>query len=473
MNDARSSERNSHAMNKENARIKSVLKIALIASPFVIGVIFYYPYYNEPGGRYPLLDAAYAALKLYTGDAVEGIDTPLILHIAKFAAMFFALSLIISVLDKSKQLLDYFRAGSEKNYVVYGRSAHAAHLCRSIGSNRCVSGVDEFIENGRNYVLMFSDDNKNLEFYAENYDKMKDNNVYIRLENIKRQNIDCKNVVTFSIYECCARLYWRENYPVSSEKIALIGFGCLGQNMLTFGLQMNIIDRDQHFEYHIWGESGEFRELYRELDRIDLDEIVFHGADPFADAKLISGCDRIIICSDGSDNIEILSKLLFCMEPSHAQIDIYSPDQRVIETIYGGSNIRCFGRSEEVADMDVIINQKTLDRAVRQHEYYVRKYGGEHWDKQNSFIKYSNISSADYTYVIERLYNEKHMNIEEIAELEHIRWCRYYYLNNWRYGADRNDAQRIHDLLLPFDNLSQEDIIKDIEAVKVKLTDEM
>lgn len=62
------------------------------------------------------------------------------------------------------------------------------------------------------------------------------------------------------------------------------------------------------------------------------------------------------------------------------------------------------------------------------------------------------------------------MSIEDIAELEHIRWCRYYYLNNWRCGADRNDSERIHHLLKPFDKLSEENKAKDIDAVKVKLT---
>lgn len=65
------------------------------------------------------------------------------------------------------------------------------------------------------------------------------------------------------------------------------------------------------------------------------------------------------------------------------------------------------------------------------------------------------------------------MSIEDIAELEHIRWCRYHYLNNWRYGKERNNAEHIHDLLVPYDDLSEENKMKDIEAVKIKLTDEM
>ena len=257
--------------------LSRLLDFILPILPFAAGMISYYPFYKyETAEKYPVLAAIYSSLKLYAGATEGNIKLTLLLHLARFAAMYFSLSIIIRILDKSKKILNYFKAGFENNYIVYGGSVHAKHLCDSIGKLHCIKGGDEddeFIDNGRCYVLMLSDDNANLEFYAKHYEEMRNSKVYIQLENISRQNIIRDNLITFSISECCARLYWREYYPVASEKIAVIGFGNIGQNILTFGLQMNIIDPGQHFEYHIWGKSDEFCSLYRELDKIEGDKL--------------------------------------------------------------------------------------------------------------------------------------------------------------------------------------------------------
>ncbi|MCH5347933.1 MAG: hypothetical protein J1E40_01290 [Oscillospiraceae bacterium] len=69
--------------------------------------------------------------------------------------------------------------------------------------------------------------------------------------------------------------------------------------------------------------------------------------------------------------------------------------------------------------------------------------------------------------MIERLFKQN-VSIDTIAELEHIRWCRYHYINNWKYGSVRNDSERIHNSLIPFAELSEEEKQKDVEAVKSK-----
>lgn len=47
---------------------------------------------------------------------------------------------------------------------------------------------------------------------------------------------------------------------------------------------------------------------------------------------------------------------------------------------------------------------------------------GTAWEKLNSLKRYSNVSSSDYMYTINRLL-EKGTSPETIAEFEHIRWC--------------------------------------------------
>lgn len=99
------------------------------------------------------------------------------------------------------------------------------------------------------------------------------------------------------------------------------------------------------------------------------------------------------------------------------------------------------------------------------------------WAKLNSFTRYSNISAADYHAVQllmlgnEALTDEK---LERLAELEHIRWCRYHYLNNWTYGTPDNGknkdaAKRVHRALLPYAELSNSEKEKDRENIRILL----
>jgi hypothetical protein len=316
---------------------------------------------------------------------------------------------------------------------------------------------------------MFGDDETNISFYADNYEAMKDSNVTIMLENVERQNIRNNKITVFNIPECCARFYWKKFYPTKSEKIAIIGFGKVGQNILTFGLQMNIISPDQHFEYHIWGNSEEFVSLHTQLDKMQPDEVIFHHDKWYKETEKISECDRVILCAAENNNLEVLSKL-FAAGRCRNNVYIYAPNEKIVETMFGSdNNVFCFGNASEVASTDVIINENTLAEAKAQHSFYVEKYGASPWEELDSFTRYSNISSSDFDYVLRRLYHEEKVPLETLAHLEHIRWCRYYYLNNWRYGSVRNNAERVHTCLIPYEELSDEEKLKDFESIKVKL----
>ncbi len=64
---------------------------------------------------------------------------------------------------------------------------------------------------------------------------------------------------------------------------------------------------------------------------------------------------------------------------------------------------------------------------------------------------------------------EKGVSVECLAELEHIRWCRYHYIHNWKYGAVTDNTARTHNCLIPFNELSKEEKEKDVEAIKSKI----
>lgn len=144
--------------------------------------------------------------------------------------------------------------------------------------------------------------------------------------------------------------------------------------------------------------------------------------------------------------------------------------------------------------MPNILEEKTLVQAKRINLRYAHLYSGveetkhnleAEWGRLDTFTKYSNISSADYHEIRLQMIEEWKKEtgnhepdteyLMELAELEHIRWNRYHYLNNWRYGIPENGknkdvAKRIHRDLIPFSALTEEEKEKDAENIRVLLS---
>ena len=267
--------------------------------------------------------------------------------------------------------------------------------------------------------------------------------------------------------ESCARQYWKSYPAEKSERIAIIGFGHAGEDILKFGLQINLIDPDQHFEYHIYGDGAAFRREHTELDKMEPDEVIFHDDGLYEYADMLT-FDRIIFCGGGAGNAMAVSKLL-AAAPVRCPIHVYAPNGDVITNLFGPDRLECFGTAKENASAGMIFNEESMAAARRQHEFYYKQYGGTPWEKLDAFKRYSNVSSSDYMHTITRLLKDG-MPVDAVAELEHIRWNRYHYLNNWTYGPETDPARRIHKCLVPFAELSEEEKQKDIEAIRSKLT---
>ena len=107
------------------------------------------------------------------------------------------------------------------------------------------------------------------------------------------------------------------------------------------------------------------------------------------------------------------------------------------------------------------------------------------WKQRDTFTRYSNISSADYHEMRLKIlrYLDLPLSLSELpesvqdqmAELEHERWCRYHYLNNWTYGIPdsgkaKDPVRRIHADLIPFSELPVEERKKDYDTVGVMMS---
>jgi hypothetical protein len=56
--------------------------------------------------------------------------------------------------------------------------------------------------------------------------------------------------------------------------------------------------------------------------------------------------------------------------------------------------------------------------------------------------------------------------VHKLSRMEHERWCQEKVAKGWRYGKERDDAQRVHDDLVPWEGLTPLAKFKDIATVK-------
>ncbi len=455
-------------MKKVFEKIKELFGIAYKILPLFIGIYCYYPMYAErENSIYPFWDAIYASLKLYGGSTESGVTVGGLLQFARFLALAATFSILIKIFNKMGDLVNWMKLQGVGSTVVYGDSDYAAHMYESLPPRRRIRGRDDkFIRNAARYVLLYREETAGLAFYSRHYEELKNRNVYIMLEQIDRQNIENPRLVVLNIAENCARQYWKDHPVETSEKIAIIGFDSIGKNILLYGLQLNIIDPRQHFEYHIYGDGREFRREHTKLGKMQPDRIVFHDDGCFAYEEM-TDFDRIIICSGEDAGIVTLSRLLAAVSVQ-GQVYLYTPNGNVVHNLFGQDRVICFGMAKELGSAESILGDETTRTAQNQHEAYVKQYGGTPWEKLDAFKRYSNISSSDYLDVIKRLI-ARGVPMETLAELEHVRWCRYHYLHNWDYGPERNDSRRIHNSLIPFSELSEVEKQKDVEAIQSKL----
>lgn len=454
-------------MKKTLQWLKRAISILYKILPFFIGLYCYYPAFQGGDHLYPLLDTIYSSIKLYSGSTADGVPVSAPLQLARFMALVAALSVLVSALDRMNDLINWFKRLQPGSTAVYGDSPYAARVYASLPPRLRMHGGERFTPGASRYVLMFSGDQQNLDFYSRHYEELRDKNVYIMLEDISRQSVENPRVSVFSLAENCARQYWRDYPPAQSERIALVGFDSVGQNLLLTALQMNIIDPRQHFSYHVYGDGAAFRRLHTRLEEMAPDEVVFHdgGVEDYAG---LAEFDRIIICGGDNGQGAAAASRILTAAPVRCPVYLYAPNGDIITSLFGTGRLICFGDTGETASADIIFNESSMAAARRQHEFYCRTYGGTPWEKLDAFKRYSNVSSSDYLQVIRRLM-DRGVPMETLAELEHIRWCRYHYLHNWSYAPETDAARRVHNCLVPFGELSEAEQRKDVEAIRSKL----
>ena len=381
---------------------------------------------------------------------------------------------------------------SGDSVAVYGDRDCYEALKKDLAHARVTFGTDKLLPAHR-YVL-FMDEAENLRFYLENREELEKREVWMRCSSLRSQEIRGGHLHLYSVEEVGARLFWKQAdlYRLFAEKgpelhIALVGFGALGEQILLWGLQNNIFSPDQTIRYDVFGPDNGFLALHPELGRLS-DPVRFHGGWK-EDPSLLRDADLIVVCEQ-ADQLLLIEELLFTLNPPSVAVLAAHPKELTL--LESAGRLCVFPWKEEALRGENLFDGRTLTRAKAINLRYAHLYAGTEetpenaeaeWLKLNSFTRYSNISAADYHEI--RLQMMKSWGcaseadlsaerLELLSVLEHIRWCRFHWLNNWTYGDPvggkaKNTAARTHSNLVPYDELSEEDKEKDRENIRTLL----
>lgn len=323
----------------------------------------------------------------------------------------------------------------------------------------------------KSHIIMFSTDQKSLKFYEEHREQLKKKDVYIGLKNLELGLIhEVSDVTLFDINGSISRVLWKTIalWKTNKEKLDVVIYGSnsLAQEILSTGLQLNLFSPNQHVQYHLISDNHLFQVKHQDIKLMNSDEIYYYETNDERIWNAISSADVVIV----AEQIPIDLLQTITVRARENSVYYYSPEAGDAAGYIEFGKLIPFGRDSDIFTDKNIRRQELIKQAVILNEQYADKNNAENiWNNLPGFIKASNISSADYGEVVASL-SEK-VSDEELAELEHIRWCRFHYLNYWRYGIPENgknkdNERRIHKDLVAYAQLDEEEKAKDVETIK-------
>ncbi|MBR4579329.1 MAG: ion transporter [Oscillospiraceae bacterium] len=294
------------------------------------------------------------------------------------------------------------------------------------------------------------------------------------------------NLVQFSPLEAMSRSYWK-NHPLKEREktVLLLGCGAAGGALLERALMTNVFQRGRSTAYHVFDDTADFAALHPEVVRAlsgehpGEDRLIFH-TESWAEARsLLQKADRIILAYDDEKrNFEILEKIRtwFENEPRvHVYLSGHVP------------GVESFGGRDESMRPEFVMKDELNRRARLMNDIYNEDSGSPTpWEELSAFLRQSNIAAADHLIVKARFllreedltelsasdcrrayarYRELYpTQADLLQEMEHRRWMRFYQMYNWQYDPVRDNDQRRHPLLRPYEELSEADRRKDAYA---------
>ena len=431
-------------------------------------------------GELSFWEIIYAAIAIYFVNPISDITNGYILF-SEITSVIVTAGIILSILKYAlKKVSNFFIRFRKDATVVYTDNRIGKELADSLKHGYMISTAEK-PEKVLNHILMFSDDTKNVSFYSRNESILEESNVYLFMSQLdytllKVADSTDANLHFFNVNDLVARDYWKNNniydYKDRNCKIAIIGSTDIGKAIFKYGYLNNIYTLNQTFEYHLYGYSGPEVEFLKNLKADNSDKIILHDDFWENDSNTLSQMDRVIY-AENTDQLNLIQKLLF-INPT-AEIHCYSPEDISYEDVYATRKLMIFGNISKIISEENIKNE-TLYRLGKLFHYdYTLRSASRHapenfeeemeaeWVRLDGFKKSSNIARADHFWIEKRLKDDGILTEtdEEAWHMEHIRWCRFHYINHWSYSETRDNARRKHNLLVPYEDLPSSEKPKD------------
>ena len=466
---------------------KQIVYRLLIICPLVLGVVGFVAV-----DRMSLPDALFNCVQMYVLNYGEE-PTSLWVELARWTAPLATAGSILMLISSVKDYLGArIKTALMDTVAVYGPEESVGRMLAQLG-RRGIRGGEKLLI-ARNYVLLDSQE-KNFAFYEQHRKSLEKAQVYLRCDTLPAQSVSPVNLHLFHPEEITARLFWKEGVLLdASEKkgrlnVVFVGFGALGEELLYWGLQNNIFSPGQEIRYHVFGDAGDFLSSHPMLSEIS-DPVLTYEESWQEHLPVLADADLILVPCPGDAAPETTVYRLLSLVPEKKVI-VFTDAPVMLSMLDEQQRLRIIDVSEEALQVSHIVEQDLLQSAIRVNLRYAHLYqgveetkenGNREWEKLTSFLRYSNISTADYHAI--RLQMIRRMGgkadgsglseeqWELLSELEHMRWCRYHWLNNWRFGVPENGKakdpeKRIHIDLIPYDRLSDAEKAKDRDTIRV------
>lgn len=522
---------------------RTKLIFLLIPCIFAPPAYLYYYIGIKGYGAWSLLYALFSTLRMYTlcfdvpladlhaAEPAFALWAIIFLEISRWAGVAIVGTFFLTLMRTlSTRLRAFITARRRDAIAVHGSPRYKAILKKALGGHVIVSNTPETFR-ARRHILAFDSNRELIDFLNANYSQFppvtegSDAGIYLCVQGSVPSRHGETGFIINNIPEDCARLYWRNHYvrrygKAQESRIAIIGFGAVGQALLTQALMVNVFPGDQApMRYFVYGDAGTYAGLHPGIAQFTaaqpapgMDQLVFSEKPWQQDMATLLSCDRIILADDAQErNIEALGALGE-MNPQ-MPIHLYAHDSQMIVAMFSDlrigtpdAQVTVFGTDETLFTREAILEEQLLLGAKMIHAQYMKTSGADacaqcsetscracavscphfkaNWRRESTYAKLSSLYAADHLDVKLRSVLERDCAVsaetiaayraalggihdarkESLMETEHRRWMRRMYLSGWTYAPTRDNSARQHPLLLPYDQLSKAQQFKDWDA---------
>lgn len=433
--------------------------------PFLLGAAGYI----LAGER--VLDALYFSLSLYFVNLVSDSSNALV-EIARWTAALVTTTAVLYALKRVWTRLCWAALCLGRDSVAVYCDGKERVTFPDSGHSVIYPGR-EFRPRAKSHIIMLAQDSESLAFYEANRDRLRGHPVYIGLRELDRGLMrDVPGVTFYDIDAAAARTLWKnlKLWRQGKEQLSIViwGGGHLGQSILDHGLLLNLFSPGQQLTYHLVGDTALYQ-ISRSRFRPDNgDKVCFHASDSPEAWEAAAQADAVILAEEAP--VQLLQTL--CVVCEAGTVYYYAPDEMDAGAYLKFSRLYPFGKNL-YADEN-IRGEALVLRAKEQHYDYAKEYGrlapgetaDEAWRKLDGFTQWSNISAADFQEVLpDILAARPALTLEQLAALEHLRWCRFHTLNGWQHGipksGSRDVEKKLHRCLCLYEELEPKEREKD------------